>query len=258
MTPASATTQKAYSTAIALNNVGVSLLERHSYDHALEAFNEAVMTMRKVVSEDRTPGAVDFCPVALGASLQKARHNLRTCISFRSDPHLNVVVLNEEEKEKLIDLVLQEGSSLPITPLIRIELQGRSLRDLVENPNVNHDSSIILYNYGRCCKCLAWVASTAYSAEHYYCSAFHLLELSHALLNGSQDKMDDTSSTVDEVENLPISILILHSLSSVAMILGMEEATQQIIMMNFLEAKETAEGLLSIYSRVTHNAAAAA
>jgi hypothetical protein len=186
---------------------------------------------------------------------------LKTCNSFRSDRQLNVVVLNEEEKEKLINLVLQKDSGLPISttaPLIRIELQGRSLRELVENPNVNHESSIILYNYGRCCKCLAWVASTAYRAEHYYCSAFHLLELSHALLNDSQGKTDDTSSTADELEDLPISILILHSLSSVAMILGMEEATQQTIMMNFLEAKETAEGLLSIYSQAAHNAAAAA
>jgi hypothetical protein len=209
----STTLQRAYTAAIALNNVGVSLLERGSYLQATEAFQDAMNVMKEISATCAEQGSRKR-PLAfstLDAKLHKASYNLATCV--KDDSRMNFCVLTEEDSPAVITKALQDKNTFfysATTFLIRIE---KSMRD-GEISEVDIESSIILHNFGNVYKCLATTATTASSAKELCEGALKLFEFSFSLLQNHDE------------DYLPISILILRSLASFALTLGKEREAE--------------------------------
>jgi hypothetical protein len=207
----SITLQRAYTAAIALNNVGVSLLERGSCLQAREAFLDAMNVMKEIsiICAEQVSGKRPLAFSTLDAKLHKASCNLANCVAVKDDLRMNFCVLTEEESPAVIAAALQDENMFfnsSTTFLIRIE---KSMRD-GEISDVDIESSIILHNFGNVYKCLATTATTASCAKELCEGALKLFEFSFSLLR----KHDG--------DYLPVSILILRSLASFASGLGME------------------------------------
>jgi hypothetical protein len=212
--------------AIALNNMGVSLLERGCYDLARETFQDAVCVMKEVFAsssrQQEEPGKRPLSASTLDDKLQKASCNLSHTSSFEAahNSKIDLCVLTEEESATVIGAALcQEllsASSLTTTFLVRME--GKLDQGCASHLDIS--SSIILYNYGNAYKCLATTAETAACAKQFCQGAFQLFQLSHSLLEKTNLQDDDEG---DLELFVPImSILILQNLVSFALILGME------------------------------------
>jgi hypothetical protein len=209
--------QRTFTAAIALNNTGVSLLERGSYPEAKEAFKNAISVMQEISAsrekQDEASRNRPFSSSALDAKLHKAYYNLANCAAVKDDSKMKFCVFTEEESAAVIGAAVQDEDMFydsSTTFLIRIE---KSTLDC-ENAGVDLESSIILHNYGKVYKCLATTATTSACARELCEGAFKLFQLSYALL------------ARDEQGSLPISILILRSLTSFASTLGMEREAE--------------------------------
>jgi hypothetical protein len=195
--------QREHTVAIALNNVGVSLLERGSYHESMEAFRDAVSVMNEISATSHQQKISRKRPIsssALDAKLRKANYSLSVCDPVQ-DSNMTFCVLTEEESESVIGVALQDETTFfdyTTTFLIRIE---KSMLNC-ENTNVDLQSSIMLQNFGSVFKCLAFTAPSAACAKQYCKDSFKLFQLSYSLL-----KRDIEGS-------LPVSILILRSLFS--------------------------------------------
>jgi hypothetical protein len=200
-----------HTVAIALNNAGVSLLERGYYNEAMEAFQDAVSVMKEISAtspQQKISRKRLLSSSVLDAKLRKADCNLSVCDAV-NDSNMTFCVLTEEESEAVIGVALQDITTFfdyPTTFLIRIE---KSMLNC-DNTNVDVDSSIMLHNFGSVFKCLAFTAPSAACAKQYCQDSFKLFQLSYSLLQR------------DEEGSLPVKILILRSLFSSASVLGME------------------------------------
>jgi hypothetical protein len=72
--------QSLYTAAMALNNMGISLLERARHSESIEAFGEALGLMRKL-SENLSEQELQISCSAIEAKLEKVSHNLSRCLS---------------------------------------------------------------------------------------------------------------------------------------------------------------------------------
>jgi tetratricopeptide (TPR) repeat protein len=199
--------QRAYTVAIALNNMGVSLLERGSYHQAMETFQDAISVMEEISAsfseqEMSRKRALNFS--TLDAKLRKATYNLAKCDAVKDNSDMNFCVLTEDESPAVVAAALQDESMFfdsSTTFLIRIE---KSIRDC-EISEVDFESSIILYNFGNVYNSLATTAPSTACANELCEGAFNMFELSYELLQNSNE------------ESLPVSILILRSLAAFAL-----------------------------------------
>jgi hypothetical protein len=72
--------QSLYTAAMALNNMGVSLLECARHSESIEAFGEALGLMRKL-SENHSEQELQIPCSAIEAKLEKVSHSLSHCLS---------------------------------------------------------------------------------------------------------------------------------------------------------------------------------
>jgi hypothetical protein len=204
--------QRAYTVAIALNNLGVSLLERDSYPEAKEAFQDAISVMMEISAkceEQKMSTKRSLSSSTLDAKIRKASYNLSNCAAVKDDSKIKFCVFTKEESAAVTGAALQDENMFydsSTTFLIRIE---KTIHDC-ENSGVDLESSIILHNYGNVYKCLATTANTSACAKELCQGAFRLFQLSYSLLGR------------DEEGSPPISILILRSLACFASTLGMD------------------------------------
>jgi hypothetical protein len=214
--------QKAYTAAIALNNMGVSLLERRCYRQAMEAFSDAMTVMREISMLHKEPSNMVYKRPSLrpsytnDAKLQKAIYNLAHCQrdvdpDHKSDSHINFCVLTERGCTAVIGSALQDESIFKssTTFLIRVELERKSIHDCLDRDRA-FESAIILHNLGNAYKCLASVATSASTAKKNLESSLKIFELSYSVLQNewSPELDQELSSQV-----LHISILVLRSIT---------------------------------------------
>jgi hypothetical protein len=225
--------QRAYTTAIALNNMGVSLLERRCYNQAVDAFGDAVTVMRKVFRYSQgSPAKASkprrLCgPSTLDFMLQKARYNLANCqrdfdSGQKSDSQMNFCIITEEGFAAVIRTVLQDTDTFASskTFLVRIELEGKSILEC-ENREPEFEAAIILHNFGNLYMCLASTATSSARTRQHSQSAIGLFELSHTVLKNYYSEDHEFLGQV-----LPVSILVLRSLVILTSFLGMESDEQ--------------------------------
>jgi tetratricopeptide (TPR) repeat protein len=203
--------QRAYTVAIALNNMGVSLLERGSYDQAMETFQDAISVMTEITAsstEQEMPRKRPLGFSTLDAKLRKATYNLANCDTAKHDSKMNFCVLTGDESPAVVAAALQNENMFfdsSTTFLIRIE---KSIHDCLISA-VDFDVSLILHNFGNAYNCLATTATTAACAKELCEGALKMFEVSYALFQNSKE------------ESLPVAIIILRSLAAFASTLGM-------------------------------------
>ena len=258
------TSEQAYMAAVALNNTGVELLGSHFYDEAIDLFNTAVVIMRNLVSPEERPASLPFSLSNIHETIRQANMKLRQEVPrLGENSPLKFMIVTEETASSAVETILQreehEGCLMLSTtvPLVRMELQSKCIRDIFADDSqssLNFESSIILYNYGNACKSLAFFSASADGAQQNYQGAYQLSELSQSLLL----RQKESPEAHDELLSIPISILILRSITVVATILRLEESHQRYFLSLFLEMKEAFQDLFVAFSGSRNIAAAAA
>jgi len=207
--------QKTFTTAIALNNAGVSLLKRHCYGPAKDAFNDALKVMRILSTPCRDS---EFSGVLLDNMLHKAYSDVSESQRHYQPVDATFRIVTEEESTDVIVARMQEPSYIAFSTifLIRIEFEGKSIQEC-EHEDMNLQSSIILYNFGVVYKCLAATEATTEMVILHLRRASQLFSLSFSAL---QKMMKNDSQ--DSAQDIIFSILALCGLASCASMLGMD------------------------------------
>jgi tetratricopeptide (TPR) repeat protein len=204
--------QRAYTVAIALNNMGVSLLERGAYHQAMETFQGAISVMEEIAASCAEQEMSRKRPLnfsTLDAKLLRATYNLANCDAVKNDSKMRFCVLTEDEIPAVVVAALQDETMFfdsSTTFLFRIEKLIRAS----EISEVDFECSIIWHNFGNVYNCLATTATTTAFANELCKSALHMFELSYARIYQNSNE-----------ESLPVSIIILRSLTAFSSTLGM-------------------------------------
>jgi hypothetical protein len=143
--------------AIALNNMGVSLLERRAYRQGMETFKDAVFVMKRVLRPasisqgfGKTPNSTSNAE----AKVHRASKRMATPQPIPSDGSIDAISHGATFSHRS---KLHRGSSYPLSSPLRIEAT-----DLVSREDRDSDlqSSIMLYNFGLAHLCMATLAKT--------------------------------------------------------------------------------------------------
>jgi len=208
-----------YMTAIALNNVGVSLLRCQCYQLAKYAFHSALQAIQEVSSSVLKDGNYISSPPHFEAALQSSYSHLS-----RSEvpDNATIRVITEDESANVISSFVQEPNFLNCftSVLIRIEYEGTSIQDC-RNRDMVMESSIIVYNYGMLYKSLATTEPKTETSLQRLKRASELFGLAFAVLqNPCQD-------FYGMLEMHSLSILVLCCLADCACMLGLEQEEKE-------------------------------
>lgn len=227
------TLQRSYIAAIALNNMGVSLMERKCHAQATETFRSAVSIMRAVSSVFHDEPTDSSRPLhtseELDRMLRQARRSLfNSCGSTHSqEDQANLCVLTENESATVVNEHLRQrrdSFAFEETPsyFIRIESTRLSIRDCGSNDPVL-EAAIVLHNFGASHKFMARTRTDAETARECYHGAFVLCSFAYTVLRdpGNHEDFQDTEEFLSYY--LPVSIIVLRSLVSLATMLGLDE-----------------------------------
>jgi hypothetical protein len=211
--------------AMALNNMGVALLERARHSESIKAFGEALGLMREL-SENRSEQELQIACSAIEAKLGKIIRDLSRCLSSvdgdKEKEPTRFCVISLKDSATAVRSCLQNVTLSSSVFLIRIELMAISSTD-DKDYSVGLESSVILYNFGIAFRCMA---SGAHSmSDNSAVRAFNLLQLSISTLDTWYDQSDDVLMT----EHLPVTILILQRLVLITAKLQMESESQRYV-----------------------------
>jgi tetratricopeptide (TPR) repeat protein len=207
-----------YTAAMALNNMGVSLVERGRHSEAIDALKEATVLLRQLAQDEiRLSSSANIYK-----TLGNAYYNIYRC---QTDIQSSIVsqglcVITEEEIAAVIRKSLSETTDTSIIFLIRMELAPRSTPN-GSNHVADMESSIILYNTSNAFLCMGAAADTTARAIKCARRAFKLYQLSYAILENMTGYTCPTISNESVAALIPFSILVLQMLVSVASMLGM-------------------------------------
>jgi hypothetical protein len=142
--------------AIALNNMGVSLLERRAYRQGMETLKDAIVVMKRVLRPashsqgfGKTPNSTSYAE----AKVHRASKRMATAQPVPSAVSIDVISHCATFSHRSDSgSILHGGSSYPLSSPIRIEAN-----DLVSREGRDSDleSSIMLYNFGLAHLCMA-------------------------------------------------------------------------------------------------------
>jgi hypothetical protein len=234
--------QQAYMTATALNNMGVSLVERQCLDKASEAFGDAIGIMKEIASlaEGTSTGTAHHCQVQssqnFDAAIQKSRYHLAQgqLLQAKNISGSDFCVVTEEGCGPVLAAALQSGNILgnSVTFLIRIELEGKSIHELDYNGH-HLQSAIILHNFAIMYKCRASTASSPSEAKRHLENSFKLFNLALSVL---QNEAPETEGVIPEA--LPVSIMVLYSLFLLTDMLGRDTTECETYYSMFVDTAE--------------------
>jgi hypothetical protein len=163
--------------AIALNNMGVSLLERRAYRQGMETLKDAIfVTMQRVISSQglcETPNSTSYAE----AKVHRASKRMANPQPISSAISIDVVSQSATFSHRSYpsDSVLHEGSSSIRGSPLRIEAT-----DLVslEDRDSDLESSIMLYNFGLAKLCMAKLVKTPIKLQE---GALKLFKMAYSL-----------------------------------------------------------------------------
>jgi hypothetical protein len=144
--------------AIALNNMGVSLLERRAYRQGMETLKDAIFVMKRVLRPPsisshglcKTPNSTTYAE----AKVHRASKRMANPRPISSAISIDVVsqCTTFSHRSYPSGSILHGGSSSPLSSPLRIEAT-----DLIslEDRDSDLESSIMLYNFGLAHLCMA-------------------------------------------------------------------------------------------------------
>lgn len=219
---------EAYATAVALNNIGVSLLQHHAFRPAMLAFNDALAVMRDISRYAVEESGKSLHPRAMGSiatasqKLRRARQDLTNSIGnvvSKTRTEIDFCILTENEAATVVGAALDSENVFTTDTCFLIRIERNDINELVE---LDVESSVILQNYANVYRCLAFVCEPNKARQHTE-NAFKLFNLAFSLLRGQcEEDMDEQFPS----KLLPISILILRCVIALASILELNEEVQ--------------------------------
>lgn len=198
-----------YRAAIALNNMGVSLLERACYRQAMETLQDGIHVMKEVFRPDRSAAGssseVDF---KLHQAAQRVASPVRMCT-----PWLNVSLQTLSFDLSLSPVLnyLRESPSTTCFLPIRIDLPPECGFGDFRLHEPDFESAIILYNFGVANLLLSKVASGTVS-EKLRGNAMSILNLASSVLSKRSSLCDDT---LEEASLLQLGLMVFHTIIQV-------------------------------------------
>jgi hypothetical protein len=170
--------------AIALNNMGVSLLERRAYREGMETLKDAIFIMKRVLRPlpissqefSKTPNSTTDAD----AKVERASKRMANLHPILSAVSIDVVsrCATFSHRSVLSGSVLRGSSSSPPRYPLRIEAT-----DFVplgeEDRNSDLESSIMLYNFGLAHLCMAKLAKTPIKLQE---GALTLFNMAYSVL----------------------------------------------------------------------------
>jgi hypothetical protein len=166
--------------AIALNNMGVSLLERRAYREGIDTLKDAIFVMKRVLRPppmcSRGFGKAPYSTSDAEAKVERASKRVANTQPIPSTVSIDVVsrCATFSHRSQHSGSVLDGGSSSPL----RIEVT-----DLVSmgegNSTFDLESSIMLYNFGLAHLCAAKLAKTPTNLQE---GALTLFNMAYSIL----------------------------------------------------------------------------
>ena len=224
--------QRAYATAITLNNMGANLLERRSFHEAAEVMNDAVTVMKEVSTSFQNKTSQNHQQILFPASvlqdlLKKANRFLSSASKSLPRGPVNVMVLSEEESAELVSAALHGVQVLPADAVqaIRLDLKGQSMLDCeMRDPAL--ESAVLLHNFGCAHTCLAISTAAPLEAKRRMHASYMLYKLASSLFQEHCDPVDFQGNEDVLIHYLPLSILTFVSLHRLASFLCLEDEAQ--------------------------------
>jgi hypothetical protein len=178
--------------AMALNNIGVSLMERGKYREAVSTLKDAVKILKvsiesvKQVTQRATETAINVEDM-----LEKATSMLDVSSRLGTkDAPIQLVVCSLADAPNCASVAIQEGPTLSIAFVILIEdmdLESMSIQSDVK-------SAIILHNFGVSCICMSKTVAKKSSEDKLLGNATKILAAGHVILVTRQRLCRDEDS----------------------------------------------------------------
>ncbi|GAX23480.1 hypothetical protein FisN_14Hh350 [Fistulifera solaris] len=248
-----------YTAAIALNNVGASLLARRCYDEALEAFTDATAIMH-----DASMCDPHLSLEAINGTLEKSYHELSHCKpETKNNGFVRFRVITENDfadtlKTGFNESDDSEASSQLSLNVIRIELSETTIREGMAYFR-GTERSILLNNLAASYICVATTSALSHVAERYLALAYQMLQLAcsnlesvcqYSCINGQKDEL--------RTRILPFTLLILQALDRLAPALRIPYDAFEHYTTVFLDVLEEFLEVDDMYSSCLRSTAAAA
>jgi hypothetical protein len=203
MSIASATSQTDFRAVVALNNMAITLLERHYHSDAMVTLKDALKLMGSLVNCHRSRpsfSAVEKTQMLEKASQRVAR-STRSGELSSSPPDFLLSVLSEDNSEALrgaLHLIPSEYSGAVI--LISFD---------EINMNLTIDASILLYNFSVASRINARVATKANRRSQLINRAYEFAQVADSNLSQESHSLDDLLLSE---RALMVSVLVLQEL----------------------------------------------
>lgn len=212
-----------YNTAIALNNIGISLFQQGHYDEAVDILHDAVTLLRQVVDGDSIGDMQHL------QKLRKAHQNMSSCQTHTMTlSQTKVCVLTHGESAVAIRSALSRISSYDVSTifLMRIEFTSEAIT-IEKNRSVDLESVLILYNIS---SIHIYIASMADNTQESAMERQRALQLLRILSNILDEELScriqsggSSSSTIDVIL---FSALVHQRLAGVSYLLDMAPQAQ--------------------------------
>jgi len=219
-----------YTAAMALNNIGISLLQRGADDEAVQAMSFAVVLIRDIskVSSSEPAG---LSTTRLDEILKKTNQSLAMCQQSNDSPSTESMrdgfqVITHEDIFRFAKDGLEaspEGNRT-ISSLIRVELDATSITDMTTYyPGI--ESSIVLQNLGKAYMKMALEDAAIESALEKRRCACGLFKLSYSILETLYSGPCPQNHDHLLPQFLPLMIINVQSLIFTMSVLGLMSET---------------------------------
>lgn len=207
-----------YAAALALNNMGVTLLARCLYAEALRSLHSAVMKLQESRDDHRLVGSTETSEMLHSAYRSLADNALpHSRLDLKTGIQMKIAVIDEEDITDYVRCcvnerrIQQNDSSCPLPLiLVRMELSATSI-STAQSYFGGLDLSILFYNFG-----IAYLvaANLVDTKQTLFLEALELFQMSAVNLDSSI--MTRSAEELYASNTLPFSFFLLQSFDRVA------------------------------------------
>jgi hypothetical protein len=206
--------------AIALNNMGVSLLEQRAYRQGMETLKDAIFVMKRVFRPQSRNSSLGATSDATSSTDIKIHHAVQRMANPQPVPFTMITdVISHgvaSSHSSPLGSILRESSSSSFTIPIRIEATDI---DCPEDRDPDLESAIMIYNFGLAHLCMAKLAKSPMKlregALKLFNMAYSIISNKNTLSGLSESEMRRFSET-----RLLLAIAVLNNVVRVLTVMG--------------------------------------
>jgi hypothetical protein len=215
-----------YRSAIALNNMGVALVEQRAYRQGLDTLKDAISVMKKSVLYplSRLPSSVSITTLHADAKVERAIKRMSKPQPVPSS--LGVAVISYDgpsSYQSSTDIVRSGETASPFTFPIRIEATDfESLKD----PECDMQSAIMVFNLGVAHLCMSKLAKSPVVGQE---AALRIFNVTFSILSNSNKNVNDVAELNDEqvLRFLLMEAVVLNNVVQVLTDLGKDSEAHE-------------------------------